>query len=532
MDSLQRFNEILRVFTYYGFGSIVDSKITNNEKKSAENLRKAFEELGSTFIKIGQILSTRPDLLSPPYISELSKLQDEVPPEKFEDIEKVFFGEFNKTTDEVFLHFDRVPLASASIAQVHTAILKDGSEVIVKIQRPDIDKKMHTDISILMKIFSLAKAKFSDALIDPKEALQEILYSTESELDFNNEASNMKKFRELNKDVAFVYAPYVYDNLSSSKVITMEKINGFKITDMKKLKEGGYDVNDLGKKFALSFFKQIFKDGFFHADPHPGNVMIRGGKICYIDFGITGSFNSAFKEALNDAIFAIAKKDPDKLISVIMSIGIKKGYINRNKLYDEIDYLFESYLSTSLQNIKISTMLQEIFDCAKRNNVFLPKNFTLLIRGLVIVEGVVAKISPEIRITDVLIPYVKSTTKFSFLEGIDGDELLIESFSFIKDVRRLPGKITELSNSILNGRAKFQLQVNNLNRSINIVNKAVNRLVFALIISSMIIGSSLILNTNIGPKIYNISIIGIAGYGIAAIMGFWLLISIIRSGKL
>lgn len=531
MDSVQRFNEILKVLTYYGFGSIVDSKL-NNEKKSAVNLRKAFEELGPTFIKIGQILSTRPDLLPPPYINELSKLQDDVPPEKFEDIEKVFFDEFNKTTDEVFLHFDKIPQASASVAQVHAAVLKDDSKVIVKIQRPDINKKMHTDISILTKILSLTKARFADALIDPKEALEEILDSTESELDFNNEASNIKKFRKLNEDVAFVYAPYVYTDLSSAKVLTMEKIDGFKINDMTKLKEGGYDLNDLGKKFALSFFKQVFKDGFFHGDPHPGNIMIRGGKICYIDFGIMGSFNSTLKEALNDAIIAVSRKDPDKLISVIMSIGIKKGYINRNKLYDEIDYLFDSYLSTSLKNIKMSTLLQEIFDCAKRNNVFLPKDFTLLMRSLVIVEGVVAKISPEIKILDVLIPYVKSTSKFSFLKDIKSDDILLESLNFIKDVRRLPGKITELSNSILNGRAKFQLQVSNLNRSVNIVNKAVNRLVFALIIASMIIGSSLILNTNVGPKIYNISIIGIVGYGIAAVMGFWLLISIIKSGNL
>ena len=531
-NSVQRFREIVRVLAFQGFGYIVDSKIKKEEDKAPENLRKALEELGPTFIKIGQILSTRPDILPAEYIAELSKLQDDVAPEKFSDINEVFEKEFNKPIEDIFLHFNKKPLASASTAQVHKAILKNGKEVIVKIQRPHIYEKMHLDISILYKIISLTKAKFTDALIDPKEALDEILYATEQELDFKNEKNNINKFKELNKDVAFVHAPYIIDEFSSSKVLTMEKIDGFKIDDLKSLNDGGYDLYDLGKKLALSYFKQVFQDGFFHGDPHPGNLLIREGKICYIDFGIVGSFSNSLKEALNDAILAVAYRDPDKLISVLMSIGIKKGFVNRNKLYEDIDYLFASYLSTSLQNIKMSVMLQEIFDSAKRNNIRLPKDLTLLIRGLVIIEGVVAKISPDIKILDIAIPFVKSNNQFSMFKDLSADKILIHSYNFAKDFSALPTKIIELSNSILNGRAKIQLQVNSLNRSVNEFNKMVNRLVYALIISSMIIGSSLILNTNIGPKIYDISIIGIVGYVIAAFMGFRLLISIIKSGKL
>lgn len=530
-NSVQRLKEIVKVLAFYGFGYIVDSKL-NNEKKSPKNLRMAFEELGPTFIKIGQILSTRPDILPPAYINELSRLQDNVSPEKFEDINTVFLSQFHKPIKSCFQEFDEVPLASASIAQVHRAVLKNGEEVIVKIQRPEIYEKMHLDISILHRIVKLTKARFTDALIDPKEALDEILESTEQELDFRNEMRNMTKFRELNSEVAFVYSPGIIDEYCSSKVITMEKIDGFKITNMKKLREGGYDLNDVGKKLALSYFKQVFQDGFFHGDPHPGNLMIREGKICYIDFGIMGTFSSSMKLSLNEMIIAVASKDINKVISVLMSICIKKGYVNRNKLYEDIDYLFESYLSTSLENIKVSTMLQEVFDAAKRNNLRLPKDLTILMRGMVIIEGVVAKISPEIKILDIAIPFVKSNCKTSLLNDLSFDEILTQTVSFAKATQKIPSKIIEVSDSILNGRAKVQLQVNNLNKSVSEFNKMINRLVFALIISSMIIGSSLILNTNIGPKIYNISIIGITGYGIAACMGFWLLISIIRSGKL
>lgn len=530
-NSVQRFREIVKVLAFYGFGFIVDSKL-NNETKSPQNLRKAFEELGPTFIKIGQILSTRPDILPAPYITELSKLQDSVPAEKFEDIDNVFFNEFDKSINDTFKHFDKKPLASASIAQVHKAIMKNGREVIVKVQRPDIYEKMNLDLNILHKILKLSKAKFADALIDPLEALDEIRWSTELELDFKIEANNICKFRELNYDVAFVYAPFVISDLSSSKVLTMEEIDGFKINDIRKLNQEGYDPEDVGRKLALSFFKQVFTDGFFHGDPHPGNILIRGGKIAFIDFGIMGSFTKDLKAALNDAIIAVAYKDPDKLISVVMSIGIKKGFINRNKLYEEIDYLFASYLSTSLHNIEMSVMLQEIFDCCKRNNVFLPKDLTLLIRSLVIIEGVIAKICPELKILDVAIPFVKSNNMNSFLNNISFDELLIKTTSFIRDSAKIPTKIVQLSDSILNGRTKIQFQISSLNKTVNDINKMTNRVVISLIISSMIIGSSLILNSNIGPDIYGISIIGILGFGFAAIMGLWLIISILRSGKL
>lgn len=530
-NTVSRFREIVKVLASYGFGYILENTI-KKDISSPENLRKAFEELGPTFIKIGQILSTRPDLLAPAYIEELSKLQDSAPAETYKNINEVFIEEFNTSIEDTFLYFDTEPIASASVAQVHHAILKDGRFVVVKIQRPHIAEKMAIDISILRRLVTLTKAKFADTLIDPEEALDEILAATELELDFKTEGKNLDKFRALNSDVAFVYTPFVHWKLTGKTVITMENINGFKITDIKRLKSEGYDVSDVGKKLALSFFKQIFNDGFFHGDPHPGNIFVSEGKICYLDFGIMGELSAALKESLNDVITAIAYEDIDKLISVIMSIGIKKGYVNRNKLHEDIDYLFASYLSTSLQNIEISTLLQEIFETAKRNNIRLPKDFTLLIRCLLIIEGVVSKIAPDIKILDIAIPYVKNHNKRYLLNKLDADDLLIATTAFIDSSVKLPSKFNALADSIISGRAKIQLEHNNLEKSTNDLNRMVNRLIFAIIVSSMIMGSSLILNTNLGPKVYNISLIGISGYVIAAVMGFWLIISILKSGKL
>lgn len=527
-NSAQRFKEIVKVLAFYGFGFLVDNKIKKQES-DPENLRKAFEELGPTFIKIGQILSTRPDILPPEYINELVKLQDNASPESFKDINEVFKAEFKRDIEDMFLYFEKTPLASASIAQVHNAILKDGRAVIVKIQRPDIERKIHLDISILYKILKLTKARFKDALIDPKEALDEILASTKMELDFRNEAKNIKNFTELNKDVACVYAPFVVDEYSCKKVLTLEKIDGYKIDNIDILLKEEYDLKDISKKLALSFLKQVFKDGFFHADLHPGNLLIREGKICFIDFGIVGNLEKGLRDSLNEAIIAVAYQDINKLIGVFMSIGVKKGYIDRNQLYEDIDYLFANYLHTSFENLNISLVLQEVFDVAKRNNIQLPKELTLVIRSFVILEGVITKISPETKILDIAIPYVRSNSiKFD----INLTETLLKTYIFTKDSYKIPSKLIEVSDSILSGRAKVQLEHKNLDRPLTELNRMVNRMVFGLVVSSTIVGSSLILNSDIGPRVYGVSAIGVLGFFIAAIAGLWLLISILRSGMM
>lgn len=530
-NSVHRFKEIVKTFAHYGFGYIVDSKI-KNDSNAPENLRKAFEDLGPTFIKIGQILSTRPDIMPPEYIDELSRLQDNVQNESFENINKVFYEEFNKSIESMFLKFSKTPLASASIAQVHTAVLKNGREVIVKVQRPEIAEKMALDLYILQKIFKLPKVNMVDSIINPAEALEELEIATKFELNFEIEAENLKKFRTLNKSVNAVYCPFIIDDLCTKRILTMEKIDGIKIDDISTLIDQGYDRNDIGKKLALSFFKQIFKDGFFHGDPHPGNLLIKEGQICYIDFGLMGNLNDSLRDSLNEMLIAMAYKDINKLISVLMSIGIKTGYVNRNKLFEDIDYLMDNYLSTSLNNIQVSVLLQDVFETAKRNNIRLPRDFTLLMRGMVIIEGVVAKLSPEIRILDVVMPYVKSQNKFSIFNNLDIEESLMRLVFFSKDTARLPTKIIELSDSIMQGRAKIQLELKDLDNNVNEVNKMINRCVTALIISSMIIASSLILNTNLGPKYKDVSLLGLSGYAFAAIIGFWLLISIFKSGKI
>lgn len=515
--SSKRFREILKVFAKYGLG-----------EKNPQNIRKAFEELGPTFIKIGQILSTRSDIFPPSYIDEFVRLQDNVYPESLQSIREVFEGEFNVSLEDSFKFFSRVPLASASISQVHKAILKDGREVIVKIQRPDIKDKMEQDIHILKKIIKLNKKRFDASPIDVLDALDEIWSASRQELDFENEKNNINLFNSLNCDVAFIHTPFVVSELSSNKVLTLENIDGFKIDNLELLTNEGYDLEDISRKLAIGFLKQVFVDGFFHGDPHPGNILIKDTKICFIDFGIMGKLPKPLRESLNDAIISIAFQDVDKLMQVFLSIGIRKGQINKNALYEDLDYMFHNYLNTSLSNINISVILDEILTLAKRNNIQLPKELTLVMKSFILLEGIISKLCPEIKILDIAIPYIKGTS--SLIPNITFDDLVIKAYSLFKDTYKLPSKMVSVSDSILSGRAKIQMEHKNLDKPLASLNKMVNRMVFGLVISAMILGSCLILTSNIGPKVYGISIIGIMGFGMSGIFGLLLIISILKSG--
>lgn len=530
--SLMRFKEIVRIFTFYGFGYIIDSKF-NKHGNSPENLRKAFEELGSTFIKIGQVLSTRPDIIPEEYVKELSKLQDSINNEEgFHNIKRVFKEEFNMDIEEAFQYINPKPIAAASIAQVYEAILKNGREVVVKIQRSGIDEKINMDIHILKKLLKLTKFDADKMLVDPMEAIDQIEEQTNKELNFVIEKQSINVFREYNKDVACIYAPEVIEKYSGHKVITMENIKGFKITDIDKIEKYGYDRYDIGRKLALSFCKQIFDDGFFHGDPHPGNILIREGKICYIDFGAVGVLSDTLKKSLNDAIIAVASRDINKLVNFIISVGIKRGKIDRNTLYMDIQYMLDMYLSTSIKNIKIAQLLEEVIEIATRNNIQLPKDFVMLAKSLLIIEGVIAEIAPELDILDIIIPFVKSKNKYYFKEELDADKLLLGLYSFVKSTSEIPSKLVELSESVTQGRAKIQFEIKDVDKTTSELNKMVNRIVFGVVVAGMIIGSSLILNSNAGPKVRGVSLIGVTGYIISALFSLYLLISIIRSGNL
>lgn len=527
-DGVKRLKEIVRVFTYYGFGFLV-SKSSSKKQSSPKALREALEELGATFIKLGQILSTRPDLLPESYIVELERLQDNNSHTDFESVRQIFYKEFYMDLNQCFSYFEERPFASASIAQVHRAILKDGKKVVVKVQHEGIANKMSLDLKIIRKILKLTKANLNIGMLDPMELVDELETSTLKELDFLEEANNILKFKEFNKNVVCVTAPNVITDLSGKTILTMEEVEGFKITDINRIEIEGYHRQEVGKKLALSFCKQVFDDGFFHGDPHPGNLLIVDKKIAFIDFGIVGELSPAIKKSLNKVMVSIGTHDINGLIDFITSVGVIKGSIEYNSLYQDLEMIINKYLGISIANIKMSELLQEIFRVTTKHNIILPRELVILIRAIIILEGVVAKITPEIEVLDIVIAYIKEKKKKDIFEKIEIDELAMKAYKFTRDGLEIPSKFVELMDSISKGRVKVYFEVSELKSIIQHLNKMVNRMTFALVVGCMIIASSLVLNSEIGPKFMGLSIIGVAGYLISAIFGIILLIAIIKS---
>lgn len=528
-SSMGRLREIITVFASYGFGHIYRVHIKNKEtKQDASNFRKAFEELGPSFIKIGQILSTRSDLFPPDYIEELRKLQDDAPRFSIEEVRRIFQEEFDQDIEEVFEYFEEIPMASASIAQVHRARKLNGVEVIVKVQRPDIEEALIRDINLLGRVFEYTPNFINEMVADPKLAFQEIENRTRSELDFRNEGAAMLRFKANNSDIAPVDSPMPDNDYISKRVIIQEFVDGIHNLEKSSLVKAGYDLDDLGEKLILSFLNQVFRDGFYHGDPHPGNIIISNQKINFIDFGIVGELTDQQKETLTQMLIAVASKDIDALVSLLMQITYSKEKIDQADLYEDVAYFFDIYLSRGLQDIDISTISNDILNIIRKHKMTMPHDLITLGRAFIVIEGIIADLAPELNVYGLAKDYLIQSNAHKFISLPSKEKAAFTLYSSAKDLFTLPAALQESLGHLNNGRMKVQIQLYDLEDIKLNVNKMINRLVFAIIVASLVLASALIISSG-GT---GISIIGFIIFLGAAMMGLWLLISIIRSGTL
>lgn len=519
----KRIGEIASVFVKHGF---------RNRIGDPKELRLALEELGPSFIKIGQILSTRPDLIPMEYIVELQKLQDNVNPEKFHIMKEVIESELGDSINNIFMEFNETPIASASLSEVYLARLKTGKKVAVKVQRPYVKEKMLLDIRILKKLIPLANLTSTKDIIDIRKAVDELSFATEKELNFLEEMKNIRRFSENNRDVKYLTCLNVYEEYSTEKVLVMDYISGIKIDNVHRLREEGYDLRDIAVKITYNYFKQVFEDGFFHADPHPGNILVHNNTIGYIDFGLMGRLEPQLVRKLNKMLEGVATRDINLMMNSLLSIGIKKGNINRNKLYNDIEIFYNAYANESIHDYDLSRIVYEIIEIAKGNNIAMPHNIVLLAKAIITLQAVLAKLDESITLIDIAIPYFRNRAIRDKLKELDFSQVAIYLYSSLKSTIELPNKLVEFLNSGIDGRLRFYLDLKNLGESFNAINKMVNRLIISIIIAGLLVSSSLVINANVGLKIHGISAIGILGYLGATIAGLILLISIFRSGKL
>lgn len=505
-----------------------------------QRVRRTLEEMGPTYIKLGQILSTRPDILPPGYVIELSKLLDAAPPVSASEVTTTIEKELGGPLDRWFSSFSSVPIASASIGQVHQATLHDGTRVVVKAQRPGAERTVRADLNLLA-----TQARFLEArsvtlkgygLVDLVEEFSQAL---RDELDYTAEGRNADRLREVTKGEG-VLIPEVYWELTTRRVITLTDLSvpparGIKLTETERLRARGYDLGNIAERIVQVYLKLIFVRGVFHADPHPANILVCGGQIGLVDFGVVGYLTPRIKEDLGDLLFALVQQNADEMVHIIARMGAVGTTSDRKALRRDMQRLIVRYYNASLESLPIAEFLGELMSVAFRHHVRLPSDLALLARTIVVLEGVARSLDSSFVLAEFLEPFVVQLIK----ERISIKRTLVETANTLRELEAvlhlLPRRVDNISGQLERGEMTVGIDVRHLNQAMRKLDAIANRLSFSVIVAAIIIGSALVLLgekdavtfrlpfTNIGLPIPQI------GFVMAGLLGAWLLFSIMRS---
>jgi ubiquinone biosynthesis protein len=550
--NIKRFQSIVLTFVRYGFGDIINrlridilvkiskkiipdlEKSSTSNKTRAERLRLACEELGPTFVKLGQMLSLRPDIIPEGIANEFRKLQDAVPPFPIHQVRDIIQTQLKSPVDKLFKSFSDKPVAAASIAQVHRACTFNDEEIAIKIQRPGIRSIIETDLDILFDLASLAEKHIPDIrAYNPVEIVKEFSISIHNELDFLREGRNIELFLKRFENDEHVYIPKVYWGLTSDCVLTMEYIDGIKASELEKLDAAGLDRKTIAINGACWVLKQIFDYGFFHADPHPGNILVmENNVIAPLDYGMIGIIDGRMKEEIGNALLAFVKKDVDKLIKALINIKVIEDSENLEGFRWDIKNFINYYYNIQLSQIKIGKVLTELIEIIQKHHIRIPPDFSLMTKSLVTVEALGKNLYPDFEIISIAEPFVKELLiqKYNPKKNLRDFLEALDDYSYL--FKNMPFELRLIINKIKSGKLNIQFEHQGLDNLILNLDKSSNRLSFSIVIAALLVGSSLIIHINKGPSIFGLPVIGLAGYLISAVFGLWLVIAIMRSGKL
>jgi ubiquinone biosynthesis protein len=545
---IRRSRQIINVMVRNGFGGLMElfrfRRIYRKGKQPigglisprAKRLRLALEELGPTFIKMGQVLSTRADLIPHDIFYELQKLQDQVPSVPSDKIRSEIEYEFKSPIEDIFSEFDNTPLASASIGQVHKATLKNGTKVAVKIQRPNIRRMVEDDLAILHSLAALAERHVSEfRFYNPVSFVDEFAKVIRNEMDYNLEARNMERFIHNFADDDTVYIPKVYWEYTTNRIITMEFIEGVKVNNIEELKRRGYDIKSIAQRGAEAYIKQIFTHRFFHGDPHPGNIYILPNEvIAFMDFGIVGRLSASMVAKLNELLIAIAHRDPERIAEALLEISVVSEDSSVEDLRIEIAEFVDKYYDATLGQLQISTIIHELTEISSRYRIMIDHQLNMLGRVLAEVEGLGKQLDPDFNIA----PFIKPFAKGLIMEKISPKELLNKASKIAKNyanlLTTLPDDIKMALDKAKNGKLRIEFKHIGLENLVSGLERSTSRLAFAMIIAALVISSTMIISLEkpIGPTLFGIPVIGALGYVIAALSGLWMLINIVRNRTL
>ncbi len=549
---LNRYRQILGVLFKYGFGDLLERlKIEQyievglqmiSRKRSGrverltrpQRLRIAFEELGPTYIKLGQVLSTRPDLIPVDFLHELAKLQDKVPPVAFAQIRRVLEAEFRAPPEELFDHLEETPQASASIGQVHRAVLKDGEAVAVKIQRPRIRKIIEVDLEIMLHLATLAERHIEEfSLHRPVKIVEEFARTLERELDYKIEATNMERIAAQSLDNPHVYIPKVFREATTSRVLTTEFVEGIKISELDRLEAAGLDRKLITTRGADLILDQVFNHGFFHADPHPGNIFVLPDNvICLIDFGIVGMVDRRTREDFVELLDSVVHKNEVRAAQVLLKLTEWETKPDMRIFERDIADFIGRHLYQPLKDIEIGKLLQQLLETATRFRLRILPDIFLMLKAFSTVEGVGRMLDPEFDMIAAATPFIKDVKLARFKpERVASDFIDLVS-KLLQFLHQFPRDLLELTSLVRQEKLTLRIEHRGLNTMLATHDQISNRISFSIIIAALIIGSALIVISKTPPLVYGISLIGIIGFFAAAIMGIWLLVAILRKGKL
>ncbi|PXF57962.1 MAG: 2-octaprenyl-3-methyl-6-methoxy-1,4-benzoquinol hydroxylase [Candidatus Methanogaster sp.] len=547
---VHRYRTLTNVAIKYGFGYLVDrfnlhpvrsvkDRVSGTHKaypelSDPERLRLMLEELGPTYIKFGQILSTRYDILPKEYIKELEKLQDTVPPFSHDEACRIITEEFEMPVDEIFETFSCEPYASASLGQVHLATLPNGDRVIVKVQRPGIKDIIDSDLRILRDLAHFAEQHIKEArALHPVGVISEFERIIRAELDYTLEAQNADELRGNFSDDPAVKIPNVYWDYTRWQVLTMEFIDGIKVSDLEAIEQAGMDRTTISRNFATAFLKQIFQHGTFHGDPHPGNVLaMEGNVVAFVDFGIIGHLDQVIRADLVDFFIALSENDADSVIDVLAHIGIiDYNEIDLPQFRFEISNMITKYYGMSLRYVNTGVMMREMISMIMRHHGNVPSNLLLLSKALMIEEEVCSQLDPDYNLQDLAKPFIHNLV----VERMHPKRIIREWLRMIPGfgrlMRGLPHRIDQILLRAEKGTLRLEFEHHGLDHIVSELDVMSNRIASSMIISAIIIASALVIQSGMRPFVCGVPVIGIIGFVIAGILGMWLVLSIMRSGR-
>ena len=554
MRHLNRYKDIVIAFSRNGLGYVIKDlglndlhilpkkatlkaeKAEGDRKTLGVRIRRILEELGPTFIKLGQVMSTRPDLFPKDVILELEKLQSHVPQFPYSQVKAIVEEELDQALSNVFDVFDETPLAAASIGQVHRAVLLTGEEVAVKVQRPEISKKIDIDFEILMEMAQLAEMRLDWAKrYQLKEIVEELKETLKMELDYTIEAHHMSRIKAQFRRDADIYIPDAYHYYTTKRVLVMDYVSGEKLKDAI-----ACDTNDAVKKrlaeqIVDATFKQVLIDGFFHADPHPGNIMrLEDGRLVLLDFGMVGQLSPEMKQSFSELVIAMTKEDTNQMVDVLLDMGMAPDDINKRALTNDVDRLMMKYYRQSLKEIRLADAIRELFQIAYKHKIELSSDFTLLGKTLLTLEGTIEQLDPTLSLVEMAKPFGEKLLRERFRPDHLKDRMVDQWLDWYGLWRDLPEQLKQLRAIVKKGKIRLDISLpdidlvlKKLDRISNQLSFAIILLAFSIIMVGLIVGSALTGETTI---LWRLPVIEIGSF-VAVGMFIWLIYAIFKSGR-